>query len=36
VTAVQISASNGPTDWQEEYEILSERSRRIEAEVPAE
>ncbi len=36
VTAVQISASNGPTDWQEEYEALSERSRRIEAEVPAE
>jgi formate dehydrogenase major subunit len=36
VTAVQISASNGPTDWQEEYEALSERSRRIAAEVPAE
>ena len=36
VTAVQISASNGPTDWQEEYEALSERSRRIRAEVPAE
>ena len=35
VTAVQISASNGPTDWQAEYEILSERARRIEA-VPAE
>ena len=35
VTAVQISASNGPTDWQEDYEALSERSRRIEA-VPAE
>jgi formate dehydrogenase major subunit len=31
VTAVQISASNGPTDWQEDYEALSERSRRIEA-----
>jgi formate dehydrogenase major subunit len=30
VTAVQISASNGPTDWQEDYEALSERSRRIE------
>jgi formate dehydrogenase major subunit len=29
VTAVQISASNGPTDWQEDYEALSERSRRI-------
>jgi formate dehydrogenase major subunit len=36
VTAVQISASNGPTDWQEEYEALSERSRRITAEVTAE
>ncbi len=36
VTAVQISASNGLTDWQEEYEALSERSRRITAEVPAE
>jgi formate dehydrogenase major subunit len=35
VTAVQIGASNGPTDWQEDYEILSERSRRIAA-VPAE
>jgi formate dehydrogenase major subunit len=30
VTAVQISASNGPTDWQEDYEALSERSRRID------
>ncbi len=29
VTAVQISASNGPTDWQEDYEALSEQSRRI-------
>jgi formate dehydrogenase major subunit len=36
VTAVQISASNGPTDWQEDYEALSERSRRIAREVPAE
>jgi formate dehydrogenase major subunit len=35
VTAVQISASNGPTDWQEGYEALSERARRIET-VPAE
>ncbi|GGE82288.1 formate dehydrogenase subunit alpha [Stappia taiwanensis] len=31
VTAVQVSRSNGPTDWQEEYERLSARSRRIEA-----
>jgi len=29
VTAVQVSASNGPTDWQEDYEELSERARRI-------
>ena len=36
VTAVQISASNGPTDWQEEYEALSERARRIDTVVPAE
>ena len=31
VTAVQISASNGPTDWQEDYGLLSDRARRIEA-----
>jgi formate dehydrogenase major subunit len=35
VTAVQITPSNGPTDWQADYEALSTRSRRIEA-VPAE
>ena len=35
VTAVQISASNGPTDWQEEYEALSENSRRIAATIEA-
>ena len=29
VTAVQVSASNGPTDWQEGYAELSARSRRI-------
>ncbi|HTV68962.1 MAG TPA: formate dehydrogenase subunit alpha [Rhizobiaceae bacterium] len=29
VTAVQVSPSNGPSAWQEEYEALSERSRRI-------
>ena len=29
VTAVQVSPSNGPSDWQEEYEALSRRSRRI-------
>ena len=29
VTAVQVSHSNGPGDWQESYRELSERSRRI-------
>ncbi|BAF89452.1 formate dehydrogenase subunit alpha [Azorhizobium caulinodans] len=29
VTAVQVSPSNGPTQWQEEYEKLSRNSRRI-------
>ena len=36
VTAVQISASNGPSDWQQDYEALSQRARRIAIEVPAE
>jgi formate dehydrogenase major subunit len=39
VTAVQVSPSNGPTEWQEEYTELAERSRRIagdEAMEPAE
>jgi len=37
VTAVQVMASNGPTDWQEDYEELSRRSRRIADEMePAE
>ncbi|WP_299193612.1 formate dehydrogenase subunit alpha [uncultured Erythrobacter sp.] len=38
VTAVQVTPSNGPTDWQEDYRELSERSRRIEtdAKEPAE
>jgi len=31
VTAVQVSPSNGPTKWQEEYDELSRRARRIEA-----
>ncbi len=30
VTAVQISPSNGPTDWQEAYEVHAGQSRRIE------
>ena len=29
VTAVQVMPSNGPTQWQEEYEELSRASRRI-------
>jgi formate dehydrogenase major subunit len=35
VTAVQISPSNGPTDWQEQYDAQAANSRRIET-VPAE
>jgi formate dehydrogenase major subunit len=31
VTAVQVSPSNGPTEWQEEYEELTRQSRRIAA-----
>ncbi|MFA6219913.1 MAG: formate dehydrogenase subunit alpha [Erythrobacter sp.] len=29
VTAVQVTPSNGPSDWQEDYDRLSARSRRI-------
>lgn len=29
VTAVQVSPSNGPSDWQEEYQAHSDLSRRI-------
>jgi len=29
VTAVQVTPSNGPSDWQQYYENLSRRSRRI-------
>ncbi len=35
VTAVQVSPSNGPSAWQEEYEAFATQSRRI-APVPAE
>ena len=35
VTAVQVSASNGPTDWQEDYAELTARSRRIESQTEA-
>ncbi|MCD1633969.1 formate dehydrogenase subunit alpha [Martelella mediterranea] len=31
VTAVQVSPSNGPTDWQEDYERFSRQARRVEA-----
>jgi formate dehydrogenase major subunit len=34
VTAVQVRRSNGPTDWQEHYRQMAEKSRRIEV-VPA-
>ncbi|MDB5712526.1 MAG: formate dehydrogenase subunit alpha [Sphingomonas bacterium] len=30
VTAVQVGKSNGPTDWQEGYDALSRRSRRVD------
>ena len=29
VTAVQVALSNGPTDWQDEYNAQAEQSRRI-------
>ena len=35
VTAVQVAPSNGPTDWQEEYDALARRSRRIEGRLEA-
>ncbi len=35
VTAVQVTPSNGPTKWQEKYEELARRSRRIAATVEA-
>jgi formate dehydrogenase major subunit len=31
VTAVQVSPSNGPTEWQVKYQKLSDKARRIEA-----
>ncbi|MCB2063040.1 MAG: formate dehydrogenase subunit alpha, partial [Novosphingobium sp.] len=36
VTAVQVTPSNGPSDWQEDYAELTERARRIEPVEPAE
>ncbi|HUJ46988.1 MAG TPA: molybdopterin dinucleotide binding domain-containing protein, partial [Rhizomicrobium sp.] len=35
VTAVQVSPSNGPTDWQREYAHFSEESRKIAVPVAA-
>jgi formate dehydrogenase major subunit len=35
VTAVQVSPSNGPTEWQEGYEELSRQSRRIAGKLEA-
>jgi formate dehydrogenase major subunit len=35
VTAVQVSPSNGPSEWQREYDELSRRSRRIEGHMEA-
>ncbi|WP_182084013.1 formate dehydrogenase subunit alpha [Aureimonas sp. ME7] len=36
VTAVQVSPSNGPTDWQERYSSFAETSRRVAPAEPAE
>jgi formate dehydrogenase major subunit len=36
VTAVQISSSNGPTDWQEGYDQHARNARRIETAEAAE
>ena len=36
VTAVQVSPSNGPSEWQQDYDALSRRSRRIAEPVPGE
>jgi formate dehydrogenase major subunit len=35
VTAVQVSATNGPSEWQEQYRELSEQSRRISTTIEA-
>jgi formate dehydrogenase major subunit len=35
VTAVQVSPSNGPTDWQKKYNAQARESRRIVEAVPA-
>jgi formate dehydrogenase major subunit len=35
VTAVQVSPSNGPTQWQEQYDELARHSRRVAATIEA-
>ena len=35
VTAVQVGPSNGPTEWQRDYEDLSKKSRRIKGHLEA-
>ncbi|RFC67156.1 MULTISPECIES: formate dehydrogenase subunit alpha [Mesorhizobium] len=35
VTAVQVGPSNGPSDWQEEYDALARRNRRISGRLEA-
>lgn len=35
VTAVQVGPSNGPTEWQHDYEDLSKRTRRIKGHLEA-
>jgi formate dehydrogenase major subunit len=32
---VQVAPSNGPTEWQQQYEELARKSRRITATVEA-
>jgi formate dehydrogenase major subunit len=36
VTAVQVSSSNGPSEWQEDYEAFGTRARRVVHATPAE
>ncbi len=36
VTAVEVSPSNGPSDWQARYQAAADRARRIEPAEPAE
>ena len=35
VTAVQVSPSNGPTEWQEQYNEMARKSRRVAATIEA-